>query len=276
MFNNFLKKGFLLICFFCCSIFAEEEIVQQPKMDQWQTIILSESMMFNQIFEFCKKNNYKFFKIKSFSYENNGVVLSINSECKDENGYVLKGNDNQECKDESSDGLKHNFDCDCSSNGNFVVLCYENQPNDDLVVDVKYYEMMISQMMKKNSEQINENNEQPKDVNSKVVEVTTEEELASQVNESETTVLVDFYSDNCPPCKILSPHLDKFSNNLEGKIKFLKVNVDKSQSLGLKYNIRMLPTMIIFDKKGEEIERKIGPQEILSYINKIEEDLSNN
>lgn len=69
------------------------------------------------------------------------------------------------------------------------------------------------------------------------------------INKS-TPVLVDFYADWCGPCHAIQPIIKKVSGDLAGKAKVIKVDVDKNQKVAMKYNIRSIPTLIIF-KNGK-------------------------
>ena len=80
-----------------------------------------------------------------------------------------------------------------------------------------------------------------------------------EVLESKLPVLVDFFSTWCPPCQMLAPIIEKLSQEMEGKIKIGKFNIEDSVELTQKYNIGSVPTLIFF-KNGEEIKRLRGPQ----------------
>lgn len=77
------------------------------------------------------------------------------------------------------------------------------------------------------------------------------------LKESETPVLVDFYAEWCGPCKAMSPTLEQFAKENSGKLKVIKVNVDKNQTAALHYNVRSVPTLILF-KKGNTVWRQSG------------------
>ncbi|GMN11756.1 thioredoxin [Croceitalea sp. MTPC9] len=74
---------------------------------------------------------------------------------------------------------------------------------------------------------------------------------------SKTPVLVDFYADWCGPCKMLGPILKQVKDEMGDAIKIVKINVDKNQPLANKYQVRGVPTMLLF-KKGKQLWRQSG------------------
>lgn len=80
-----------------------------------------------------------------------------------------------------------------------------------------------------------------------------------EVLKSELPVVVDFYADWCGPCKRMEPVLEKVSQAYGGKVKVVKLNSDENQDLSLKYQVRGLPTLILF-RGGQEVDRKLGFQ----------------
>ncbi|HPR31532.1 MAG TPA: thioredoxin [Prolixibacteraceae bacterium] len=59
-------------------------------------------------------------------------------------------------------------------------------------------------------------------------------------------VLVDFYADWCAPCRMMAPILEQVAGNMKGRVKILKVNVDKNRDAAMKYGIRSIPTLMLF------------------------------
>jgi len=70
-------------------------------------------------------------------------------------------------------------------------------------------------------------------------------------------VVIDFYADWCAPCKLMSPIVDSLSRKFKNKIKFVKINVEKEESIAKKYNVMSLPTFLLLDD-GVELERFSG------------------
>ena len=84
-----------------------------------------------------------------------------------------------------------------------------------------------------------------------------EENFENEVLKSEEMVLIDFYADWCGPCKMLSPIIDEIAEEMEGKVKVGKVNVDDNQQLAIKYNVMSIPTIIIY-KNGMPVKSFVG------------------
>ena len=83
-------------------------------------------------------------------------------------------------------------------------------------------------------------------------------------------VFVNFFASWCGPCKRISPLIESTASQLTGKVKFLKVNVDKLNDLSASYNVRSMPTILLFDPSGKEIERKVGTDQISDLLRRLE------
>lgn len=91
---------------------------------------------------------------------------------------------------------------------------------------------------------------------SKAVEVTdaTFEEV---VLKAELPTVVDFWAVWCGPCKMIAPVLDEISEEYQGKLQIVKVDVDSNGQSALQYGVVSIPTLIVF-KNGQPVERLIG------------------
>ena len=79
----------------------------------------------------------------------------------------------------------------------------------------------------------------------------------AEVVDSSVPVLVDFWAPWCGPCKMIGPIIEELSGDFAGKAKVGKVNVDDNQELAAKFNIRGIPTVILFNG-GEVVNSFVG------------------
>lgn len=105
---------------------------------------------------------------------------------------------------------------------------------------------------------------------SSVIEITSAAEFEKELRGGDKIVVVDFYANWCGPCKRLSPLFDSAASKLSGKVKFLKVNVDKLSEVSSAYGIRAMPTVIVFDSSGKVVDKKVGTDQIMDLLKQLE------
>jgi thioredoxin 1 len=89
-----------------------------------------------------------------------------------------------------------------------------------------------------------------------LLEVTTAN-FDAEVLQASEPVLVDFWAPWCGPCRAMAPVLDTISQEQEGKVKVVKVNVDDNQQLAVRFGVQAIPTLVIF-KGGQPVDRVVG------------------
>ena len=95
----------------------------------------------------------------------------------------------------------------------------------------------------------------------------------NSVLKSEKPVLVDFWAEWCGPCKMVGPVLEQLSKNMDGKVKLAKLNVDENQEIAMKYGIKSIPSLVLFNE-GQEIGRTVGAAPKETYQRFIERSLT--
>ncbi len=85
----------------------------------------------------------------------------------------------------------------------------------------------------------------------------SEQDFEQQVLESELPVLVDYWAEWCGPCKMIGPLIDELADNYQGRLKVVKLNIDDNRNLSVQYNVRGIPTLMIFHD-GKVQGMKVG------------------
>ncbi len=87
----------------------------------------------------------------------------------------------------------------------------------------------------------------------------TQANFQTEVLQSKTPVIVDFWATWCAPCRAIAPVLEEFAASYKGKLTVGKVNVDEHPDLAAQFGILNIPTLI-FMKGGQEVDRVVGVQ----------------
>ena len=103
-----------------------------------------------------------------------------------------------------------------------------------------------------------------------ITEVTNDnyEQLLSE----QLPVLIDFWAPWCGPCRTLSPIVDEVADELAGKLKVVKCNVDDNQDIAMKYGVMSIPTLVLL-KNGQEAHRTVGAMPKARLLAEIEPQL---
>lgn len=106
----------------------------------------------------------------------------------------------------------------------------------------------------------------------KPVEVT-DTNFKTEVLESQTPVLVDFWAEWCGPCKMIAPVVEELAREYSGKLKVGKVDVDSNQQTPIQFGIRSIPTLLIF-KNGKVVDQIVGAVPKRTLAEKIAKHLN--
>jgi len=97
----------------------------------------------------------------------------------------------------------------------------------------------------------------------------TGQNFKQHIGHNDIPVVVDFWADWCGPCKMMAPSYAHAAVTLEPQVRLAKLNTEQEQSIAAQFNIRSIPTLVIF-KSGREIARKSGAMsttDIVRWIN---------
>ncbi len=96
----------------------------------------------------------------------------------------------------------------------------------------------------------------------------TKENYNEEVIKSPVPVLLDFWATWCGPCRMLSPIVDEIANEVEGKAKVCKINVDEQPDLAQQFGIMSIPTLV-FMKNGEIVAKEVGVRSKQAILDKL-------
>ena len=105
-----------------------------------------------------------------------------------------------------------------------------------------------------------------------ITQISDTKTWETDVMNSSLPVFVDFWAEWCGPCRMVSPVVEELASEYEGKVSFVKVNVDEANELASKYNVFSIPTLAIFSK-GQVVSQQVGAASKESYKNMIDRAL---
>lgn len=85
----------------------------------------------------------------------------------------------------------------------------------------------------------------------------TDDTFDSEVLQSDTPVITDFWAEWCSPCKMIAPILNDIAQERDGELTIAKLDVDENPNTAMRYGVRSIPTLILF-KNGQEAARLVG------------------
>jgi thioredoxin 1 len=105
-----------------------------------------------------------------------------------------------------------------------------------------------------------------------ITEIDNPQAWEIDVINSDKPVFVDFWAQWCGPCRMVGPVVEELAGDYDGKVNFVKVNVDNAQEIAQKYNVFSIPTLILLNK-GEIIAQQVGAGSKETYQNMIDRAL---
>ena len=100
----------------------------------------------------------------------------------------------------------------------------------------------------------------------------TADTFESEVLNSDTPVLVDFWAEWCGPCKMIAPILEQVASEYTDKLRVAKLDLDENQAVAMKYNVRSIPTLMLF-KNGAVEAQHVGMLSKEQLKNLLDENL---
>jgi thioredoxin 1 len=107
--------------------------------------------------------------------------------------------------------------------------------------------------------------------NDKILQIS-DQNFENEVLKSDKPVLVDFWAEWCGPCRMVAPLLDQLADEMDGKVRIAKLNVDENQQIAYQFQVSSIPTFILF-KNGQMADRMMGAMPKSAFENFINRNL---
>jgi thioredoxin 1 len=108
--------------------------------------------------------------------------------------------------------------------------------------------------------------------NSNLILTADDSNFESNIGTASGLALVDFWAEWCGPCKALGPTIDELATDFQGKVKVYKMNVDENPNTPTRFNVRGIPTCILF-KDGKVVDMLTGKYPKEAYVAMFEKHL---
>jgi thioredoxin 2 len=105
-------------------------------------------------------------------------------------------------------------------------------------------------------------------VDNKPVTVT-DATFSAEVERSPLPVVLDMWAPWCGPCRMITPVIDELATEMAGRLRFAKLNVDENPATSTRFNVRSIPTILVF-KGGREVDRIVGVQPKSAMAQRLE------